>query len=420
MKGFSVLATGLVALFHCNLVVASEITTSVETRYSDNITKSDTAPVDDFENSVNLYVSTDDRYGKFDNSLLADMSYKFYTHDTFSNDLETELDWNGVYHALPNRFLWEISDQLREVVVDTAEVNTPDNRERRNIFSTGPRFIYPITKVDSLNISALAQRTDFQTTTGLDSDRLRTESSWNHLFSERSSGGINYRWSKTEFSRGRNIYNTETTVFALISNQQNILSLEYGLVDVLTKGTNERQEGDTTVWDASYKRQIDLTSDFTIRYVRNVGDSSNGFDALIDGQYINLTELDVVQVTEWSADYSKTFSDKSRLNIQFYDDEVEYVSSRNVEERTGIDIRLSKSLTPTVSVYFDGGYENALFRDILREDDRYNISLGLSKSLYKNLSLKLDTGVEEQQSNITNSDYTEWSITAAITYIPAF
>ena len=416
-KGVRLLVVAISTLTFSSIALGVDVKTSLKTEYSDNITKTENHQVDDFEHSVNLFISTEDRYGKFDNSLLADFSYKTYQHDTFSNDLETELKWDGVYHILPNFFTWDIRDEISEVVINTAQVNTPDNRERRNVFSTGPRIDYKITKLDSLNLSGLYQRTDFQTE-GADSDRLRADSSWSHVFSDRSTGGLNYRWSKTEFSRGRNIYNAEATVFTKLSNLQNTLDLEYGLVDVKSKDTNDQQDTDSSTWDARYTRRIDASSNLSLSYLREVGDTSTSFDALVDGSYIDISDIDIVRVTEWGIDYTKSFSSRSRASVRLYDDEVVYLETGDVEERSGIDIRLTRPIRPTLSVNFDANYEHSTFKDLDRKDDRYDVAIGLSKSFYKNLSLALETGIEEQDSSQPLNDYTEWTISAELTYIP--
>ena len=417
-KGFRILTLGIASLMFSSITFGIDIKTSLKTEYSDNITKTENHQVDDFEHSANLFISSEERYGKFDNSLLADFSYKHYQHGTFSNDLETELEWDGVYHILPNFFTWDISDEISEVVISTTQVNTPDNRERRNVFSTGPRFDYKISKLDSLNLSGLYQRTDFQTE-GADSDRLRADTSWSHVLSSRSSAGLNYRWSKTEFSRGRNIYNAEATVFTKLSNLQNTLDLEYGLVDVKSKDTHDQQNTDSSIWDAKYTRRVDASSNLTLSFLREVGDTSTSFDALVDGSYIDLTDIDIVRVTEWGIDYTKTFSSRSRASVRLYDDEVVYLETGDVEERAGIDIQLSRPIRPTLTVSFDANYEHSTFKDIDRKDDRYDLTIGLSKSFFKNLSLLLETGIEEQDSNQPSNDYTEWTISAELTYIPA-
>lgn len=145
------------------LETTAAITAGVD--HSDNITRSDDiipgddttdsggvdGPRSDIQSQVRLDVGLTDSTAKFDTEL----SYAFTARD-FKNDLQSDNevvdgDARILWTPLPDRLAWELTNNVSDTVRNALLADTPDNRQQRNIFSTGPNITVRVSPVDQLS-----------------------------------------------------------------------------------------------------------------------------------------------------------------------------------------------------------------------------------------------------------------------------
>ena len=409
---------GLFALF--SVEVCSEpvqIETSFETRYSDNMTKTKSKE-SDTEYTLGLGFLKEEHVGKLDFYADADLRYKFYQDETYDNELEADLVINGDYHFVPQVFLWNVRNDLNEVTIDTRLADTPDNRERKNIFSTGPRYTLMLNQLNNLRFKADYLRTDYQTE-GTDSDRYVLNNSFNHTYNEFITLSIVSDWSKVRYAGDNNLYRLENSLAANGHYAHYTTTASVGNTTIKERGSiapDDRTE--LITWDFSVNREINSDSTIQLSFSRELNDTSSDLDVRNDNSDLNYTQEGVVRVTEWSVRYSKRFANSSTGSFRVYQNESRYKVNLSTEENIGSELSYQYPLSSFWSVNSRLSYENSKFDTSSLENDLYELSLGASYAAMKNVQLSFDTGYEETQSNFAAREYEELWVSFSITYQP--
>lgn len=394
-----------------------DLNTSLETRFSDNIAKTKDKK-SDVEYTAKVNLEKEDRVGKFDYIADAEFRYLFYQQEVFDNELEADIVLDGDYHLIPNQFVWNVKNDLNEVTIDTASADTPDNRERKNIFSTGPRYTLPINQRNNLSFLAQYQRTDFQTS-GLDSDRYEVRSSFNHLRNQYITLSAFNDWSKVRFSGSDDLYRVENAV-SFNSNYEHYIGRgSIGNTSIKTRRPNEvTQTTDLFTWDLGIQRDINSNSELELSYSRELNDTSSDITVRNDNSSINYTEEGIVQVTEWSLRYQKRFSNSSSGDLKLYHNESDYKSSESDEENVGAKLRYKYPITSLVVGTLDFDYEHSVFSELSQKDDTYTTEIGVVYNVARNVNLSAETGYEDRESNLQDKEYNEWWVSFTISYRP--
>src|SRR5690606_38228030 len=115
------------------------IRTSLTTEYSDNIRRN-AFKEDDIVYTFNVGASYKNQEGAFNNSLDGLLGFETYQNNTYGNDVTVDLNWLTLAHIILSRLIWRFQDNLKDTRQTSTRPATPDNRERRNFFSTGPSY----------------------------------------------------------------------------------------------------------------------------------------------------------------------------------------------------------------------------------------------------------------------------------------
>ena len=73
--------------------------------------------------------------------------------DTYDDEFLGGLDGTVYYRFIPERFAWSIEDNFAQIAVNGLAVDTPDNRQNLNYFTTGPDIILPLGARTALEVS---------------------------------------------------------------------------------------------------------------------------------------------------------------------------------------------------------------------------------------------------------------------------
>jgi hypothetical protein len=413
--------------FYCLVLLVSPTTvtanpvnanTSLKARYSDNVTKSNENKKTDVEYTATLGVDKGERFGKFDTSVYGEFRYLYFQQKTYDGLLEGDIAFNGDYYFIPRQFIWNISDSINQVPVNTTASDTPGNRQRRNVFSTGPTWIVRLNNTNNARFNAGYVRTDFQTE-GKDSDRYRLLSSLNHLFSDTANGSINNVLSKSILNNGVDLYRIENYGALNLSRSRSRLAVAVGYTTIKGKTSSQSEKTDSNSWDIKFDRDVGRDSKIALNYSRSLDDTSSDYNSDSNSS-INFTETSVVRVTQWQLLYNKAFSQISALGLSLYQNESFYPVSNNTEQNIGMSANTGYPVSKLLSVDLKLAYENTKFDVSNREDDQYNLSFGLKHRALKDVSWGIGTGYEKQVSNSAANDYGEWWVSLNISYNPYF
>ena len=77
-------------------------------------------------------------------TLPADARYREYLDDTFDSQVVGGIFGNLSYGIVPDRLIWQVQDNFSQVDVDALAVESPDNRQNLNYFTTGPDLHFAV------------------------------------------------------------------------------------------------------------------------------------------------------------------------------------------------------------------------------------------------------------------------------------
>ncbi|WP_250658257.1 outer membrane beta-barrel protein [Alkalimarinus coralli] len=407
------------SLAHAVYADPGSLEVAFDTEYTDNARKSASGEVDDFKNTASLTINKTDRFGRLDSSIVGDIEYYSYANDTYSNNLDSNLLWDGRYHIRPGTLTWGISDELSEVTIDSSQPDTPDNRTTRNIFTTGPSYTMQFNKVDSANLTAEYQRIDYKTE-GDDNDRFRILPSFTHLLSDHQQVSLNYEWTKTLFGSERELYRNELSLSYRYSYLNYYFDGSYGKTHLKGRAGSTTEETDSNTWNATLSTDLTRTSSLAITYNRELNDSASGFDQRFEDAVISINNTTVILLTEWSLTYDKAFSNRSSLNARIYHNISEYLIDKSEEERNGVEAGYNYPLMPRLTVNVNAEYQQLDYTPSARSDDLYEISIGTDYEYIRNLFFTAELAHTLQESNSLINEYAENRVMLGVRYIPTF
>ncbi len=391
----------------------------LNTEYTDNARLAASDEVNDFKNTASLTIDKTDQFGRLDSYLVGDIEYYTYNNDTYSNNLDSNLLWNGTYNIRPETLTWGISDELSEVIIDSTEANTPDNRTTRNIFTTGPNYTMNLGQTNFADFTAEYQRVDYKTV-GDDNDRFRFLTSLTHLISSQQQISANYNWTKTLYGSERELYRNEISGAYRYNYLHYFFDGSYGITHLKGHSGTTTEETDANTWNLSFRADTSRTGSVSISYSRDLDDTSNLFDQSFEDSIINLTETNVVLLTEWSVLFQKSFSNSSKLDTKIYHNTSEYLISRTDEERNGVKVDYTYPLYDRVTLGFSGEYIKVDYTPSARSDDRYDVSVGTGYEYIRNLFFTAVLTHKLQDSNSAQHNYTENTVVVGVRYLPTF
>lgn len=90
---------------------------------------------------------------RLDTNIGAHLEYQDYLDDAFDDELVGGVNGLVSYAFIPERFIWVAEDNFGQIASDREQVDTPDNRQNVNFFSTGPDITFDITGRTALQLS---------------------------------------------------------------------------------------------------------------------------------------------------------------------------------------------------------------------------------------------------------------------------
>lgn len=121
--------------------------------YTDNVRRSS---VDEESQTIGIaalsFELNTDR-PRLDANIGANLRYEKYFDDAFDDEIAGGLDGLVTYAFVPERFLWSIADNYGQIANNRTAVDTPDNRQSVNYFTTGPDIIVALGGRTSMQLS---------------------------------------------------------------------------------------------------------------------------------------------------------------------------------------------------------------------------------------------------------------------------
>ena len=384
-------------------------------RFTDNAARTSSNETSDTETRVNLTLAHRTDPGKCEARTAAELGYGVWHDDTFDPRNYVALDFDGDCE-IARGLSWEVSDNLRDVTQNARASDTPANRTRKNVFSTGPVYTLMLGKLDQLTVSAKYQNTDFSEPEDPDSDRYIGTASWNHLFSQTLSGGLQFSTNQAELDTGAEIDTDVASLFFSKSWQATSLSGSIGVSEIESRFGGNSQTNDGIVWNFSLDREINPVTQAYIRGSRELTDQTSDFDIRFGEVVFNLRETSAVEVTALNAGFVRQFSDASSIDVGVFGNRSEYFRTGEVEDSVGFSVNYNRTISTLLSLQTRARYQHRTFESDGINSDTYSADIGLTYELTQALDVSSRIGHTTRDSDSGASEYHENWISLSLGY----
>lgn len=393
----------------------TEITLGLDTRVTDNARKASDNETSDLETRTYIRAVYQSDPGRCNVDFSGTLGYFHWLDSTFDNEGYAEVDFNGNCE-LADRLYWDVSNNLREVNQDSRQSNTPDNTTRKNVFSTGPRYLWRLNDRNWLNLSARYENTEFSEPEETDSERYVGTVAWDHLVSKTLTAGLSTSYSRTEFDTGAEVdVQTVRATFTKIWATTRV-SGAIGVSEIETRFGSTTQTSNGLVGEIDLTRNITPNLDWYLRGARELTDRTSNFDIRFGELEFNLRDSISVETTAISTGMNQRFSDRSSLNLELYANQSDYLNSTEREDRSGLNSRYSRPVTELTTGYLALGYDYTKFQSDQADDQQLRFELGADHQASRDLSLIAKIGHERKTSDVHNREYDENWVLVGVEY----
>jgi hypothetical protein len=364
-------------LLSFNHAVALEINSSVSylREINDNIFLTEDARESERSNIYNYSIALTGIASQIDYSINGDIAYIDYeknlANDRFNINLISNVNW----YIVPRSFEWAFDNITGYIPINSSLPNIQENLQIVNFFSTGPRFSYSITKVDTFNLDYRYQDIYEEKT---NNDLVRNISSVQllHRTSKISNISLNVEYSTVDYKISPiNDYTNNRYFIGMNSRtQRTTYLLEIGEAVVQGFGTQEYKD---TIGQLLINRQFNRTLSGALQYVSDFRDSSRDIENIRSGNNQNITSSSSANVFK-NEIFTLRFNKISYFwNMQFelYARTQDYLTANLDEDSYGGRFNLNKRLFTMFNVGLGYDAENSDFINFSRKDSdrRYNI-----------------------------------------------
>lgn len=419
---------------------------SAGTEYDDNATRS---PSEFAREEIETSLGGDLGVTHTSEPLDIDLRYRAAYHDYKNGDIETNNEITGssdvMWKIVDQRLEWNFNHYIAEVLANNSAVDTPDNRETRQTFTTGPAITARLSSVDNLLINAtytVVKQDDSANEVGLertniDSDRGQAGVTWRHALSRTSDFDIGASLSQTEFDNNSPDFEYQQV---FVGYNVRLASGSYGI----QLGVNESQRENEDDQDGLYT-SINFTRNFSahtlaLSAVRQLTDSSTGLGNGLGNGFgtglgtgldspvnSNFGETSTVERTNVGINYSySNLCSSCNLQLTYsFDDEDFLTDGQPTTQifRDSKEHRLSASLeyrnNSRLTSSFSAGYGQTKFTAGDRTDDLFEFQFNLNWRAAEKLTINFATAYDSRETELNQPadlDYDAFSVGVSAIY----
>lgn len=372
------------------------------------------------------FALTLEREGRLEAELGVDLRYRSYADNTFDDELVGGLDGRLSYAFVPDRFLWVVEDNFGQSFIDPRDVETPDNRQNLNYFTTGPTVVLPLGARTNLTISGRWSDVDYEET-DLDNQRLLGQVQLARAMSDTSVLTLDMSTQRVEFDQSppNSDYDLHTVALTYrASGARTTLAVSGGMTSLHDFGDST----DGPLLDVMVTREVGARSRLTLNVGTRFFDAAESFRrdrGLLD---IELGNEGVVPAGDaFQQDYAylnwELTGNRTSLRLAAdWRDENREVDSTFDRESRGLDAGVSRRLGARTTAMLFGRYGTEEFSTGGVDFDEWSAGVGLDWSLSGSLVVGLRAerfdGSGDTTAGVDTRDYEENRYTLRFEYSP--
>lgn len=391
------------------------ISIGADSRFSDNIERTDSGEKSDVENRVKVHLAHRTDPGRCNSDFNADLAYGVFLDQTYDPETYASIDWLGSCQ-ITQRLFWDLSNETRDVIQTDTRSNTPDNRSRRNILRTGPRYVWEVSSVDFVDLSVQYENIEFQEPEERDSEGYLGSMVWRHLFSDLLTGGLSLSTDRTDYDNGEEVDRNTATAFFIRQFAATTVSGSLGGTWLERRFAGQTSKFDGWVGDVRIERQITASSSVYVSASRQITDETSEFDFEFDGTTYTIEDTSAVEVSDVRLGFNSMFSDASQIDLTFVANRSDNLQTDSREGRLAFIADYRRPVTGLID--FTAGTNLAYldYKDDDTQDKIIGVDVGLSCRLLSDLDLSGSIGHNQRTSDVSSREYRENWVMVSLEY----
>lgn len=403
-----------------------DLAVSVGGFHTDNVRRESVDEESQTVGELGLRLGIERDTGRLNSHVSANLAYRNYFDDAYDEDLRGGVDATVTYWFAPERFSWVIQDNLGQAFIDPRNVDTPDNQQNANFFSTGPDLRLPIGDRTSVLLSGRWSQASYEEFDA-DNQRFTGTLGLERRLSERSSLSVNATAERVEYDNEvlNSNYDRQSGYVALQSEgARTTLAVQAGY-------TALHDFGDTTdgpLLDVRLTRQMSPRTTLTLNAGTALTDSAEAMrrDQRIVGVEIE-GGLSIASTDPFQSDYASLgwalegTRTSANLDVNWRTEDHEREAALN-RDSIGATARLTRHIGPRLSAGLYGGWTKQDFEDSDVEFDEWNVGVDLNWELSAQFGVTVRgdrfEGSGDTALGVDQRDYTENRVTLTFTYTP--
>ncbi len=334
--------------------------------HSDNIRRVPTDETADTIGSLGMLINMRRDGTRLDYLINGDVNWLDYLDNTYRSEIYGVLEGTAKFGIVPGNFDWNVRESYNRLLIDPVGAATPDNIERFNYFTTGPRFAVLLGAATELsldaNYSKVTTRDEVTTTTltNLDSDRYQAALALSRAVSESAQLSASVLTQKIEYNESpvSDYKRDEASLRYAAQVARTAFSVEVGQ-------TRIRQRTDTSTGllaQIGVTRKISAASTVTLGLARQTADSADIIRAGTGAQRPDDAPLVVAardpfvdRTVSLGWDYERA---RNRFGVDAFHTEQTYLATTS-RDRTlkGAGAYFERRLRPALSFNLSGRYQ---------------------------------------------------------------
>lgn len=411
-----IVGTVLLLTAPCQILAATNtLSGSLQSRYSDNAGLDSFNEESDLENRVTVNFSHEDAGAKCETGADVSLGYGDWINNTFDPEVYASGGLSGLCN-ITERLRWQASNTLSQQTEDSREADTPNNRTRKNVFSTGPVYSFQLSPVDRVSLSATYVNTEFDEEDDPDSNRVIGTSSYLHNFNPTFGAGLSASIERTELDTEEELDKESLSVTFNKSWAVTSMNGSIGVNRLTSRLGPQEVESDGLTASLGIDREINPTTEFSLNARRELTDQTSTLGLNFEDFNFNLTDTSAVEVTVVSARLQKQLSGGSNMSARAFADKSDFLRSDNREDSFGFSFSYSRPVSTLTSVGFDTGYSRNSYSSDDSEDTEVSVGISIRHRLTPRTTLNTTVGHDAKDSDVPVREYEENWVSVSLGY----
>lgn len=394
--------------------------------YSDNVRRTSTEEVSETMIEAGLRLDLNREQGRLTADVGADLEYLTYLDNTYDDELVGGLDGTAVFAVLPDRFTWTVEDNFGQSFINPQTIDTPDNRQNTNYFSTGPDLVFPLGNRTNLTVDGRWSQTAYEEVSEFDSRRYSGAIGLVRLL-ESGSVSLNGTNERVEYDQSSPASSYDAQSYYLgytVEGLRTTLELQIGYSAV--RDYFDASNGRLLM--IALVRRLSPRSTLSLDAGTDLTDSADVFrrDQGIGGVAVDDRPA-VVTADPFQSDYATIAwdleSEHSNLHISAdWRRETHERQTESDRERVEGSLAWTRRIRPMLSLVLSGLYGSEDFPNADVSYDEWTVGAGLDWQFARGYSLSLRgdhySGTGDTSSGPDTGNYDENRIELRLSYSP--